>query len=164
MANIQPERTRLPRSLRRAILAVSAGISRLVVRPEADRLLRLLSEPMLESAAYTDRAIRDLELRLPAAGPDELVAMHAFRALAGIDAGAHVLLVGSIPALLERGLLSVGCSVTRTSVSPDRGVRAERYRALVMVSAGIPAPSLEGWDRVQRLDVEGVEVVVAMAD
>src|SRR5437588_6148511 len=124
----------MPGPLRSLLLGISRVISRAVVRPEAERMLQLISEPILESSAYTNRALRDLEaeVRRPAA---DVLSMHAFRALAGVPAGSLILVAGQMPALLGDALRSCDYAVT-TIGGEDYGALAEGTFGVVLVLDG----------------------------
>ena len=135
----------MPGPLRSLLLAVSRLISRAVVRPEADRMLRLLSEPILESSAYTNRALRDLEaeVRRPAA---DMLSMHAFRALAGLPAGSAVLVAGALPGLLAEALRSSDYVVTTIAGEDLAGLSEGAFGAVLVLDGRNPEP----WRRLAR--------------
>jgi hypothetical protein len=172
----------LPGPLRAAILGLSAALSRAFVRPEADRLLRLLSEPIIESTAYTNRALRDLESRLGAGSTDDLLALYVFRALDGLAAGAPVLAAGPTPPLLERGLAAAGYAVTRVDHAGYDALQDASFDALLLLDGRDPEParrlarpgavlcltgssaaSLKGWGRVRKVALEGGALLIGRA-
>ena len=141
----------------------------------------LLSEPIIEAAAYQDRALQNLERRLPAE-EDAMLAMFAFRALAGVRAGSAVLVVGPAPPLLRRALATAGYAVN-TLEGPNCDSLADaafdaillldgrdatdirrvaRTGAVLFTVAG--GDTVSGWRDVERIPVPGGELTVALAD
>ena len=123
----------MPGPLRKLLLGISRVLSRGFVRPEADRLLKLLSDPIIESTAYTNRTLRDLETRLPPPSAN-LLAMQAFRALGALPQGSPVLVAGPMPALLAEALAAGGYAVTAVN-HDDYGALADGTFAALLYSS-----------------------------
>lgn len=174
-------RHRLPEGLLAPLRWLRRAIAFALFRPEADRLLLMLSEPILETGAYVDRTLRDIELRLPSHAGDDLVAMYAFRALAGVPRGAKILVAGPASPLLGRALSGAGYAITGVEEAGYQQLASAAFDAVLLLDGRDPAGvrrlarpgailittrgarGLRGWKDVERVSLPGAELLTARA-
>lgn len=127
---------RLPSGLLGALTSIGAGIGYLVVRSEADRIAGELNAALVESLAYVDRRLDDLDARLgaSAAGAARPEVGYVISALAGLPAGATVVLESDFDEAAAR-LRWLGFDVL---------AEAELPSALVVRGSARSVPALSG--------------------
>jgi hypothetical protein len=141
---------RLPPSVLAVVTGIGAAIGYVFVRSEADRLADQLNASIVESMAYVDRRLDDLDARIGRARPE---LGFVIAALAGLEAGSIVRLEVEFEDVSDR-LRWLGYQVSADAQAPSAVVIADARRIppatsgtrLVVASEG-PRRTRQQWTR-----------------
>lgn len=141
----------LPAPFRRALRSARRTVSWAVMRPESERLHDFLTAQLMESHQFTARALADLQLAVDriaerAGTVGDSSSALAYRALAGLPAGAAVLELIEHRVPLRPVLIELGYQVASVPahLAAAHQLEADIYDAILDLEGAAAGPLLDG--------------------